>query len=179
MLTIRDLIHPYIAMTQKTPLSIDVHAGECLWVKGDNGAGKSTLLKLIASVLPVEVGHLEVSALFSYLGAELGIKTHATLKDYQRFTKALGASCESSLPPNRELNSFSSGQKLWIRLQAALRSDRPLWLLDEPSRFLDTTHEELLWEKVKQHCASGGAAVVASHTPVTSWVPDCHVLDVN
>lgn len=176
MLTIRGLIHPYIAMTQKTPLSIYVHAGECLWIKGDNGAGKSTLLKLIASVLPVEVGHLEVSALFSYLGAELGIKTHATLKDYQRFTKALGASCESSLPPNRELNSFSSGQKLWIRLQAALRSDRPLWLLDEPSRFLDTTHEELLWEKVKQHCASGGAAVVASHNPVTSWVPDSQIL---
>ena len=176
MLTIRDLIHPYIAMTQKTPLSIDVHAGECLWIKGDNGAGKSTLLKLIASVLPAKGRHLEVSVPFSYLGAELGIKTHATLKDYQRFTKALGASCESSLPSNRELNSFSSGQKLWIRLQAALRPDRPLWLLDEPTRFLDATHEALLWDRVKLHCASGGAAVVASHTPVTSWVPDSQIL---
>ncbi len=163
-------------MTQKTPLSINVHSGECMWIKGDNGAGKSTLLKLIAGVLPIEVGHLEASAPFSYLGAELGIKRHATLKDYQRFTKALGVSCESPLSQNRELDSFSSGQRLWIRLQSALRSDRPLWLLDEPSRFLDTKHEALLWDKIKLHCASGGAAVIASHTPATPWISGCWVM---
>lgn len=166
-------------MTQKTPLSVDVHSGTCIWIKGDNGAGKSTFLKLIAGILPVELGQLSVSVPFSYLGAELGIKMHATLKDYQRFTKAIGASCESSLPKNRELDSFSSGQKLWIRLQASLRPDRPLWLLDEPTRFLDATHEALFWDKVKQHYQNDGAVVVASHGPVTTWISDCHVLELN
>ncbi len=179
MLTVRDLTHPYIAMTKNVPLSVDVCAGECLWIKGYNGAGKSTFLKLIAGILPVEIGSLEASVPFSYLGAELGMKAHATLKDYQRFIKALSADCESSLPQNRELDSFSSGQKLWIRLQAAIRFDRPLWLLDEPSRFLDATHETLLWDKVKQHCANGGAVVVASHSPVTSWISNCHILELN
>lgn len=176
MLTVRDLAHPYITITYSAPLSIHVRGGECIWIKGDNGAGKSTFLKLIAGVLPVEEGYLKASVPFSYLGAELGIKTHATLKDYQRFTSVLGVSCESTLPKNREIDSFSSGQKLWIRLQAALRSDRSLWLLDEPTRFLDATHETLLWDKVKRHCANGGAAVVASHTPITSWIPDCQIL---
>lgn len=163
-------------MTQSVPLSVTISAGTCMWIKGDNGAGKSTLLKLIAGVMPVETGSLSVSVPFSYLGAALGIKMHATLKDYQRFAKVLGAECESPLPQNRELESFSSGQKLWIRLQAALRSDRPLWLLDEPTRFLDATHEALLWDKVKQHCTSGGAVIVASHSTVTSWIPDCQIL---
>ncbi len=178
MLVVRDLIHPYIAMTQNAPLSMDVRTSECMWIKGDNGTGKSTLLKLIAGVLPVEVGHLSVSAPFSYLGAELGIKMHATLGDYQRFMTALGSKCESSLPHNRELDSFSSGQKLWIRLQAALRSDRPLWILDEPTRFLDATHEALLWDKVKQHCACEGAVIVASHSPITPWISDCRMLEL-
>jgi heme exporter protein A len=179
LLAVRDLIHPYIAMTRSVPLSVTISAGTCMWIKGDNGAGKSTLLKLIAGVLPIEIGHLEVSVPFSYLGAELGLKTHATLKDYQRFAKVLGAECASPLPQNRELDSFSSGQKLWIRLQTTLRHDRPLWLLDEPTRFLDTTHEALLWDKLKQHCATGGAVVVASHSPVTSWISDCQILELN
>ncbi|MES2252495.1 MAG: ABC transporter ATP-binding protein [Pseudomonadota bacterium] len=178
LLIIRDLVHPYIAMTQRAPLSVDVCEGACVWIKGDNGAGKSTFLKLIAGVLPVENGCLAMSVPFSYLGAELGMKMHATLADYQRFMAALGAECSSDLSKNRELNCFSSGQQLWIRLASALRPDRPLWILDEPTRFLDATHEALLWNQVKQHCASGGAVIVASHNSVISWVPDCQVLGV-
>ncbi|MES2607656.1 MAG: ABC transporter ATP-binding protein [Pseudomonadota bacterium] len=176
LLVVRDLQHVYISMTQSEPLSVNISAGICLWIKGDNGSGKSTFLKLIAGVLPVDIGHLTVSGPFSYLGAELGMKMHATLADHQRFTKALGVECESSLPKNRELDNFSSGQKLWIRLASALRPDRPLWLLDEPTRFLDAKHETLLWGRVKQHCASGGSVVVASHTPVASWIADCQIL---
>jgi len=173
---VRDLVHPYIAMTQRIPLSVGVCAGACVWIKGGNGAGKSTFLKLLAGVLPIETGCLTLSVPFSYLGAELGMKMHATLADYQRFMTALGVECVSHLPRNRELNQFSNGQQLWIRLAGALRPDRPLWILDEPTRFLDTTHESLLWDRVKQHCAGGGAVVVASHGPVTAWVPDCQVL---
>lgn len=179
MLNIRDLTHPYIAMTQNQPLSIDISAGMCLWIKGDNGAGKSTLLKLIAGVLPAENGQLSVSVPLSYLGAELGLKTHATLKEYQRFIATLGIKVELSLPKDRELKDFSSGQKLMVRLQAALRPDRPLWLLDEPTRFLDTTREALLWDKVKSHCAGGGAVIVASHSPLTPWIPNYQTLELN
>lgn len=166
-------------MTQNRSLSLDISAGTCCWIKGNNGAGKSTLLKLIAGILPVEHGQLSVSVPLSYLGAELGLKTHATLKEYQRFTAALGMKFESSLPKNRELKDFSSGQKLMIRLQATLRPDRPLWLLDEPTRFLDATHEALLWGKIKSHCADGCAVIVASHSPLTPWIPNYQTLELN
>ena len=176
-LTVRDLQHPYIAMTQTAPLSIEVSAGSCLWIKGNNGAGKSTFLKLIAGVLPVDVGHLSVSVQVSFLGAELGMKMHATLKDHQRFMGVLESACASSLPKGHELSSFSSGQQLWIRLAGVLRSDRPLWILDEPTRFLDAKHEALLWDNVRQHCDGGGAVIVASHAAVTPWVQTCQVLE--
>ncbi|MDP3371331.1 MAG: ATP-binding cassette domain-containing protein [Candidatus Paracaedibacteraceae bacterium] len=175
-LNIQDLQHPYIAMTQIKPLSINIKPCECLWVKGDNGSGKSTFLKLISGILPATFGHIELFAKITYLGPELGMKMDATHADYQQFIMKLGAKCTSELSKKRELNSFSSGQKLNIRLQAALRSDRPLWILDEPTRFLDSKSEAVLWGRIRQHCDGGGAAVIASHAPVTPLIPGCKLL---
>jgi heme exporter protein A len=175
------LRHPYIAVTEQMPLTISITAGDCIWIKGDNGAGKSTLLKLLAGVLPIESGQLDICASFSYLGAELGMKMHTTLADHLQFIAALGVSNTDELahlPKRRELGDFSSGQKLWIRLASALRSDRCVWLLDEPSRFLDIAHESLLWQKINDHCRTGGAVLVASHSSVETWVPGCRVLAV-
>ena len=39
-------------------LSLSLHKGEILGIRGENGAGKSTLLKAIAGILPYDKGEV-------------------------------------------------------------------------------------------------------------------------
>jgi heme exporter protein A len=167
LLDIKNLSHPFISRTQNESISLSLQKGECVWVKGENGTGKSTFLKLIAGILPLEKGIICLSSRYSYLGAELGVKCHAAISDFEHFTATLGKPQTSNLQKEKEFNTLSSGQKLWVRLQAALLIERPLWILDEPTRFLDKKKEELLWTRVNQHCRNGGAVVFTSHTHIT------------
>jgi ABC-type transport system involved in cytochrome c biogenesis ATPase subunit len=160
------LQHDYIAATKKTPLSFSVKSGGCIVLRGGNGTGKSTLLRLIAGILPVEQGTISVTPSFSYLGAEFGIKESATVLHYQRFITALNGICETILPLHRPIHNLSSGQKLSLRLQSALRPDRKLWILDEPTRFLDQTAIQHLWNCIRLHHEQGGATLIASHDDV-------------
>lgn len=194
VLSMQGVQHPYIACTHEKPLCVDADAGECLWIKGDNGAGKSTFLKLIAGVMPIEQGSMVLSTRFSYLGAKLGMKMQTTHAEYKRFIAALSDQHSakdvstiandvfclqtSHLPKNRELNNFSSGQQLSIRLTAALLSNRPLWILDEPTRFLDSKNEKFLWDRIKNHCDKGGVVIIASHEDVSSWIPNCKIVQL-
>ncbi len=166
LIDIQALQHNYIATTKTHPLSFSVKGNECVVLRGHNGAGKSTLLRLIAGIIPVEQGAITVSVPFSYLGAEFGLKESATVLSYQRFIIALNGACTTTLPRHRPLHSFSSGQKLSLRLQSALRPDRKLWILDEPTRFLDKTATQHLWDCITLHNEQGGATIIASHDDV-------------
>ena len=182
LLSVIDLKHDYIARTVDHPLSFNVTSGSCIWIKGENGTGKSTFLKLSSGILPTPNEAILVNTPFTYLGPEWGFKQQVTLTHYQRFMTVCGLERSfwdqwtPNFPKNRVMDTFSSGQKLWIRLGGALRSDRALWLLDEPTRFLDAAREKQVWDLINQHCQKGGAVVVASHAAVTEWVSDCQTV---
>ncbi|RBL08588.1 ATP-binding cassette domain-containing protein, partial [Xanthomonas oryzae] len=66
------------------PLDFHVDAGEALLVQGDNGAGKTTLLRVLAGLLHVEHGQIQIdgktakrgdrSRFMAYLGHLPGLK---------------------------------------------------------------------------------------------------------
>jgi heme exporter protein A len=43
---------------------------------------------------------------------------------------------------------------------------RPVWLLDEPTSALDTAGQEVFVGVMREHLASGGIIVAATHTPL-------------
>ena len=74
-----------------------------------------------------------------------------------------------------EARRLSQGQKqrlnlarFAIAMQAANPgSSRPLWLMDEPSAALDTGGLAVLEGLLGRHLARGGAAIVATHLPIS------------
>lgn len=102
------------------------------------------------------------AALDGTLGAAPG--TDAALRD---------ALAQVGLERQRDIETrrLSQGQRQRLslaRFALALRAPvRPLWLMDEPSAALDREGSALLARMLEAHLARGGAAIVATHLPVS------------
>lgn len=165
-------------------------AGEALIVRGPNGIGKSTLLRTLAGLLPLRVGQVRLDhgqlgavnladrAAFSeqvaYAGHLDAIKPALTvMRNIQTWAGLFGADparAGAALErfglmglAERPAAQCSAGQKRRLGLARLLVTDRPLWLLDEPTVSLDRDSTAVVADMIAQHQATGGIAVIATH----------------
>jgi heme exporter protein A len=159
-------------------LSFAAGAGDAVVVTGPNGAGKTSLIRLIAGLLPPQVGAIvldgapparECLHLVGHLDA---VKGALTVAENLAFSRALlgGAAGEGALEalglaalaglPARVL---SAGQKRRLALARLLVAERPLWLLDEPTVNLDSDGQARLAAIIAAHRGKGGIVVAATH----------------
>jgi heme exporter protein A len=167
------------------PLDFDVDAGEALLVQGDNGAGKTTLLRVLAGLLQVDAGRVEIEGraaepalrarAIAFLGHLPALKADLTSLENLRFLCGLHGRRRGQLPaaamaiaglsgyedtPARQL---SAGQRKRLSLARLWLSPAPLWLLDEPYANLDLDGLDLVNRMVQAHLRAGGAAVLTTH----------------
>lgn len=149
--------------------------GDALHVSGPNGSGKSSLIRLAAGLLRVESGSVERSPL-ALADDKLALDREMPLKRALKFwspnvdeaMSALGIASLADVP----VRLLSSGQAKRATLARVAASRAPLWLLDEPLNGLDSDGAERLAVLVEHHIASGGAALIASHQPLSGeWQP--------
>jgi len=140
-------------------LCLSSEKGNLLW--GNNGSGKSTLGKVLCGVIPLlEQGDFSgvveldgkrfdrrtLPHVVSYLfqNPDRYLIEHRTLPELAyagRVNRALAESARSLVAfaeANQFLSDLSSGQRQRIAVAAALTSDAPLKVLDEPLAFLDS-----------------------------------------
>jgi heme exporter protein A len=65
---------------------------------------------------------------------------------------------------NRLAGRLSAGQKRRLGLARLVLSERPLWLLDEPTVSLDEPSRQGFYKTLQTHFDAGGGAVIVSHT---------------
>lgn len=171
-------------------LSFSVAAGEAVILRGPNGIGKTTLLRILAGLAPPAAGRVvldEESAAFS--GHADGIKATLSVAENLRFWAGVfgGMSGTGAIAPaleafdlvalaDRRAQDLSAGQKRRLGLARMLVTGRPLWLMDEPTVSLDAASVMRFAGVVRAHCASGGAAVIATH--VDLGLPEALIVDL-
>ena len=154
-------------------LSFDLMAGQALRLQGRNGVGKTTLLRCLAGLQPALAGRIVMAAdSLAYAGHADGVKLQLTVLENLRFwadifgcwdiERALQA-FELGPLSDRLAGTLSAGQRRRLGLARLLLTNRPLWLLDEPTVSLDDASVTLFAAAVYDHLQAEGAVLIASH----------------
>ena len=176
-------------------LDLNLARGEALLVRGANGSGKSSLLRLIAGLLRPAAGDVRWSGdeddaslqtRLHYLGHLDALKASMSVAETLAFwTRMLGGAGDigpaikawhleqlADLP----CGVLSAGQRRRVALAQLSLTQRPLWLLDEPTGPLDAAGVALVENAIRHHCGTGGIAVIATHRAMD--IGEARVLDL-
>lgn len=163
-------------------ISLTVEQGEALAVIGANGAGKSTLLRVMAGLIPVDSGSVEVSVPPRLLGVQAALKSSWTgRQSIQVGLVALGLSRAeanariddviefSELREQIDLpvSTYSSGMR--ARLYFAINTEVPagILLIDEAFATGDKRFRTKGLERMHHHLAEANTFVLVSHNADT------------
>jgi len=136
-------------------LSFSLAAGDVLALVGPNGCGKSTVLRLIEASVRAET--------FADDSDELTWTGSVTVTPAAELVH-LPQRLDDDSPLFREVSpTASEGQRQRAAIAAALAMRGDLYLLDEPTNYLDI--EGIVWleEQLHEHRERGAGIVVVSH----------------
>ncbi len=151
--------------------SVVISEKQKIGVIGRNGAGKSTLLKMIVGDETPDSGTIDIHDItrLGYLEqhdtADTTLSVHAYLehvsgKELWQCAKMAGKFEIKSDMLRAPLGSLSGGYQMRVKLAAMLLLEPNLFLLDEPTNYLDV-HTQLLLEQFLQTYT--GAFMIVSH----------------
>jgi heme exporter protein A len=156
-------------------LSFTLAPGAACHVTGANGAGKTTLIRAMAGLTTPYAGTVTREGALALLDERTGLDPDLPLAKALAFWFALdGADAGGAIMARLRLDALadvpmgylSTGQKKRAALARVLGQNAPVWLLDEPLSGLDTASQSLVSALVREHCAGGGIALIASHQPL-------------
>jgi heme exporter protein A len=166
-------------------LDFSASAGEALAVTGPNGAGKTSLLRLIAGLLTLSGGSIDLDGgdgeltlaeQAHYLGHRDALKPALSVMENLTFWRdffggvsnagdslaAVGLDHAAQLPAA----VLSAGQRRRLSVARLLAVRRPIWLLDEPTSALDSSGQATFAALMQDHLKRGGLIVAATHAPL-------------
>ncbi|UCG36213.1 MAG: ribosome biogenesis/translation initiation ATPase RLI [Candidatus Bathyarchaeota archaeon] len=127
-----------------------VNKGEVVGILGPNGIGKTTFIKLLAGIETADeatkykLAELTVSYKPQYISGEFDGTVEELLRDIRREGFATGLHQSEVLQPlnikpllDRNLSQLSGGELQRVAIAACLSRESQLYLLDEPSAYLD------------------------------------------
>lgn len=157
LLTIEKLNKSYHQQALFKDADLAIHSKQKIGVIGRNGAGKSTLFRMIVgqekedsgiiAIQPItRLGHLEQHQEIKLEETVLEFLERATDKENWQCAKVAGKFEIKNEMLGAKLSTLSGGYQMRVRLSAMLLKEPNLFLLDEPTNYLDV-HTQLLLEK--------------------------------
>ena len=163
-------------------INLKIVSGDLVWIGGDNGIGKSSLLRLMTGLSRPDDGHIvwtrgaaecEAKELIAYQGhqdafkptlsAAEALEFWADVMDKPADSAALLTAVGLSEKMNVPCGHLSAGQKRRLSLARLILSQKPIWIMDEPTAAMDAEGVALIHGLIAAHLSRGGSAIIASH----------------
>ncbi|WP_436517219.1 ATP-binding cassette domain-containing protein [Ekhidna sp. To15] len=183
VLKINKLTKRFGKLTAVDQLDLTIEKGQVYGILGPNGSGKTTTLGMILEVVaPTSGGFewfgginnvearqkigsiLETPCFYSYLTATQNLRIVAHIKncDTKRIDEIL-KQVNLYERRNDKFKTYSLGMKQRLSLAAALLSDPPVLMLDEPTNGLDPEGIAEVRQLIRDIAAQGKTIIMASH----------------
>jgi heme ABC exporter ATP-binding subunit CcmA len=188
LLIVDKLARAYGFLWALKDVSLELPPGELVSLLGPNGAGKTTLLKLLSGLTAPTAGHIRLGGdslsdpapqargrvgllapadhLYDHLSAEENLRFFLDLYRRRQAADRIHSMLDEMGLGERAqdyVGNLSSGLKCRLSIAKWRLLDPALLLLDEPYGVLDGSGIDLLETFLKDHCARGNIAIVASH----------------
>ncbi|MBA3948614.1 MAG: cyclic peptide export ABC transporter [Acidobacteria bacterium] len=185
-LALRDVTFAYNADNGESfaigPISLEVRAGEIVFIIGGNGSGKSTLLKVLAGLYPPDAGHLLVDGepvtdadlqryreLFAAIFADFHLfeRLYGLFGSDERLMTDLLADMQLSDKVRVEQDRWSTldlstGQRKRLALVVSLLDRKPLLVFDELAADQDPEFRQFLYEVLLPRLRDQGTTIIAA-----------------
>ena len=172
VVTARELSRRFAEITAVNRLSFTVNRGEIFGLVGPDGAGKTTIMRMLAGVLPPDVGDIVIDGIdvvadpeegkqhISYMPQRFGLYEDLTVDENIRFyadlfevganvreerARRLLAASGMSQFRSRLAGQLSGGMKQKLGLTCALVHTPKILLLDEPTTGVDPVSRRDFW----------------------------------
>lgn len=165
--------------------NLEVQEGEVHGLLGPNGAGKSTAIRLLLGILKKDSGlakllgkdpwrdavvlHHDIAYVpgdvmlwESLTGGEI-IDVLTKLRGRYDKQRRQALIERFQLDPRKKFRTYSKGNRQKVALVAALASDVPVYVFDEPTAGLDPLLELVFQDEVKQLKKQGKTILLSSH----------------
>lgn len=142
-----------------------VHAHSVVGVLGENGIGKTTFVKMLANVLQPDKGKVEIPVKVAYKPQYLEAASDELVSVVLQ--RAVGTYEVQLIRPLdlkrlllKPINALSGGELQRVAIAHCLSQDADLFLLDEPSAYLDVEQRMAVAKAIKELAEQRGITVL-------------------
>lgn len=185
---VQNLVKNYGKIEAVKGISFTINKGEIFGLIGPNGAGKTTTLQVIATLLQINDGSVEVMEfdvekqpeevrkLISYLPEDAGAYKNLTGRRYLEFIANFFDSKDTkkmveygieiadlSDRINDRVDTYSKGMMRRLLVGRALMTDPQLAILDEPTSGLDVINAQEVRKIIQKTARKGTTILLSSH----------------
>ncbi|MBI4452669.1 ribosome biogenesis/translation initiation ATPase RLI [Candidatus Woesearchaeota archaeon] len=145
-----------------------IHKNEIIGMLGENGTGKTTFVRILASVLKQDKGEISQKVRVSYKPQYLESSDELVvdvLKDaFHKHENQIIHPLNIVPLSLKKLNELSGGELQRVAIAYCLQQDADLYLLDEPSAYLDSEQRLILSKVIRDFIEHKGAsALIVDH----------------
>ena len=123
---------------------------EKIGLVGANGAGKTTLIKALIGKIEIDEGQIYLTNSYSYISQNENLDIESGNSKIKSMLNA----------PDKFEEHLSGGEKSKLKIATALKEQKKLVILDEPTSNLDQKSISILEEMLKKH---KGSLLLVSH----------------
>ena len=145
-----------------------IHKNEIIGILGENGTGKTTFVKILASVLKQDKGDVTHKVRVSYKSQYLEVSDDLVVDvlkiAFNKYENQIISPLNLQPLSLNKLSELSGGELQRIAIAHCLQQDADLYLLDEPSAYLDSEQRLVLSKVIRDFIEQKGAsALIVDH----------------
>ena len=151
----------------------EILSGQVLGIVGGNATGKTTFVKMLAGDLEPDNGKIESEITVSYKPQYIDMKEGVIVEDLLRSVEGfdehmleidLNRPLKLEQLMKRELHTLSGGELQRVAIAECLLKEADLYLLDEPSAYLDANQRMVTAKTIRKSMENRGkSALVVDH----------------